>query len=181
IGAADVPFLALSEVERNYSNRDSSDWVDYWTELPYANDGSIKPPSVRKFGFPTIFPIRSVLANRVAIVEPRSADAICTIHYIHCHVQDTAAWELDINIGDPIKLAKALDDAGFDGKALIKAANAPEVKETLRKNVEMALDIGICGVPTYTIRDHIVFGQDRLNHVADLVMGWSPDNGNVKL
>ncbi|KAJ3161891.1 hypothetical protein HK101_000785, partial [Irineochytrium annulatum] len=93
----------------------------------------------------------------------------------------TAAWELDIEIADPVKLAKALDEAGFDGKALVKAADLVEAKEDLKRNVEMALDIGICGVPTYKVRDHVVWGQDRLDHVADLAMGWSPENGNVKL
>jgi 2-hydroxychromene-2-carboxylate isomerase len=89
----------------------------------------------------------------------------------------SAAWRDDKNIGDPEVLAAVLASAGFDAKALIAAADTAEVKDTLRRNTEAAIAAGMCGVPTYRLtdvagNDVIVWGQDRLNVVADYVHGW---------
>jgi 2-hydroxychromene-2-carboxylate isomerase len=89
----------------------------------------------------------------------------------------SAAWRDDKNIGDPEVLTAVLSGAGFDAKALIAAADTAEVKDCLRRNTEAAIAAGMCGVPTYRLSDAagndvIVWGQDRLNVVADCVHGW---------
>lgn len=36
-----------------------------------------------------------------------------------------------------------------------------------------ALDEGLCGVPSFTVNNsEVVWGQDKLNVVADMLCGW---------
>lgn len=74
------------------------------------------------------------------------------------------------------------------------------VKEKLRANTEEAIKLGICGVrslasllrpsahphtlypqaPTYQIGSTLIWGQDKLNVVQDLVLGWKPGFSHLK-
>lgn len=99
---------------------------------------------------------------------------------------DSACWEKNENVSDEGVLAHVLTKGGFDGPALVKMANAPEIKEKLRANTAEAKELGICGVPTYRVlRQYgtdewrhvggLVWGQDETNVVEDLVAGWDPE------
>ena len=49
-----------------------------------------------------------------------------------------------------------------------------------------AFEAGLCGVPSYQVNDgSVIWGQDRLNIVADLLCGWEdhlkPIGNNSKL
>ena len=46
-----------------------------------------------------------------------------------------------------------------------------------------AVDEGICGVPTFQVNGgEMVWGQDKMNVVADMLCGWqSPSNHTAKL
>lgn len=55
--------------------------------------------------------------------------------------------------------------------------SAPQaVKAQLCANTDEAVALGICGAPTFQMgegeRTILIWGGDRLNHVADLVLGW---------
>jgi 2-hydroxychromene-2-carboxylate isomerase len=54
--------------------------------------------------------------------------------------------------------------------------NAQAVKGQLRANTDEAVALGICGAPTFQMGEGekkiLIWGGDRLNHVADLVLGW---------
>jgi 2-hydroxychromene-2-carboxylate isomerase len=40
-------------------------------------------------------------------------------------------------------------------------------------NLFRAISVGACGVPSYQVNDGaVIWGQDRLNIVADLLCGW---------
>jgi hypothetical protein len=39
-----------------------------------------------------------------------------------------------------------------------------------------ALKLGLCGAPTWQLGRHLVWGQDRINVVQDLVAGWRPES-----
>jgi 2-hydroxychromene-2-carboxylate isomerase len=74
-------------------------------------------------------------------------------------------------------LLSVLNDAGLDGHALMRDASREEVKEQLRKNTQRAQQAGVCGVPSFQINDGaVVWGQDRLNIVEDLLCGWKDAN-----
>lgn len=112
---------------------------------------------------PSKFPIRSVLALRVALIEPAVIPAVYT-----------AAWVDDVDIADEGALADVLLRAGFDNAAdLIRQTNDEAVKEQLKRTTQRAVDAGACGVPSFQVDGGaLIWGQDRLNVVEDLVNGW---------
>ncbi|MBF7730195.1 2-hydroxychromene-2-carboxylate isomerase [Pseudomonas sp. N040] len=76
-----------------------------------------------------------------------------------------ALWVDGLNLGDPEVLGKLLSSAGFDAAALLRMANAPEVKEALKTTTETAVKRGVFGAPSMFVGDELFFGQDRLNFV----------------
>lgn len=119
---------------------------------------------------------------------------------------DRAAWSENRPISDPKVLAQVLNAAGFAGDKLLldvtsgekaevsillssflpspydKLTTYPQqsVKARLKANNDEAIKLGICGAPTYQIGDNLVWGQDRLNVVQDLVLGWRPEKSKLK-
>ncbi|KAI8847444.1 thioredoxin-like protein [Chytridium lagenaria] len=155
IGTANVPMLTLPQVKREYGAKDMREWTEYWSELPYEDGG--KPGKV-ELNFPSVFPIRSVLPSRVILVDPDTTETIFK-----------AGWQRDIEIADPEKLRRVLDEAGFDGGELLRLAEGEEVKRRLRENHGRAVGLGLCGVPTFVVDGEVVWGQDRINVVMDLL------------
>jgi 2-hydroxychromene-2-carboxylate isomerase len=87
-------------------------------------------------------------------------------------------------------LADVLTKGGYDGPALIKKANSPEIKAKLREYTAEAKEMGICGVPTYRVLREdgngawksvggLVWGQDETNVVEDLIAGWDPETSDA--
>ena len=142
IGTADVPMFTMPPAKQAWVMRDLQEWAALWG-VP--------------FRFPSAFPIRSVLPLRVAIQEPGATLPIYR-----------AAWGEDRDIASPESLAAILDEAGFDGAALIAGASAPAVKDALRRNTTYAVESGVCGVPTWMADGELYWGQDRLPLVEAL-------------
>ena len=73
-----------------------------------------------------------------------------------------AGWEDNKRIAEPAQLVDVLSAAGLQGHELVKRITTePEMsrlKAQIRKNTEDAVSLGICGVPTYQIGKHIVWG-----------------------
>ncbi|MCB9676900.1 MAG: 2-hydroxychromene-2-carboxylate isomerase [Alphaproteobacteria bacterium] len=108
------------------------------------------------FRFTDHFPLRTVTALRVALVEPATTAALYR-----------AAWAHNRDIADEAVLVALLDEAGFDGADLVARTADPAVKEALRENTDRAVRIGIPGAPTFVRPDGELFwGQDRLDVVA---------------
>jgi 2-hydroxychromene-2-carboxylate isomerase len=82
-----------------------------------------------------------------------------------------------------------LESAGFNGADLIEKASTQAIKDQLRVNTEEAKKLGLCGVPTYRVLEKdgnewtpaggLVWGQDELNVVMDLIAGWRESDGGV--
>ena len=85
-------------------------------------------------------------------------------------------------------LREVLLHGGFDGDHLMETANnSAPVRELLKVNTKRcghldhviyyiimyrrAVDNGLCGVPSFQVNDNktIIWGQDRLNVVADML------------
>lgn len=156
IGTAVEPGKTLSPAKAQYLMLDYEDWNRHHSA---------------KMRWPSVFPIRSVHALRVAIAEPSTRELLMR-----------AAWEDDKEIGRLDVLRKVLVEAGFDGDALLQQAELPEAKEELRSNTAQAIEVGACGAPTFVVRDAsgrqvaVLWGQDRLNVVHDLLCGWRPQS-----
>eukprot|EP00004_Rigifila_ramosa_P007571 TRINITY_DN1859_c0_g1_i1.p1 TRINITY_DN1859_c0_g1~~TRINITY_DN1859_c0_g1_i1.p1 ORF type:complete len:428 (-),score=109.38 TRINITY_DN1859_c0_g1_i1:44-1300(-) len=152
IGTANVPMLTFSEAKRAYMSRALSDWTAF-----HGVD----------LAWPRAFPLRTVLPLRVALANPQTTNAIYA-----------AAWQKNINIGDASLLSAVLTEAGFDGSALLAAAEKEDIKAALKRNNELAVSVGVPGVPSYKVDAHpVIWGQDRSHIVGDLLCGWSPQLG----
>jgi len=146
VGTPNIPMLAVPEKKREWGSRDMLLWQQWWGE------------EVR---FPDFFPIKSVTPLRVAIVEPKTIDTMYR-----------AAWQQNINIANDKLLSDLLNTAGFDATDLIAQANSPRIKEQLTTNTSLAINCGVIGVPTFMVGDELVWGQDRIHWVCDLLCGW---------
>ena len=154
IGTPLVPMSTFSPPKTRYYARDLQDWADWWGT---------------PFRFTSHFPLRTVAALRVALQEPATTP----------HLYE-AAWSDDLNIADGDVLIEVLDDAGFDGTALLRGTQDAEIKAKLRANTEEAQALGVCGAPTFLVEREglepvLLWGQDRLPLVADYLAGWLPD------
>jgi 2-hydroxychromene-2-carboxylate isomerase len=117
------------------------------------------------FRFPTVFPLRSLHAQRILCLEPRAQSALYQ-----------AAWADDRDLSELQTLRVVLAEAGFDGDALLAEAQRPEAKERLRLNTEQAQQAGVCGVPSFLVDGTELFwGQDRMAQVAHAARGWRLD------
>jgi 2-hydroxychromene-2-carboxylate isomerase len=111
------------------------------------------------FQFSRHFPLRTVTAQRVQLVEPATTACIYE-----------AVWVNNRDVGDPEVLCEVLVAAGFDGSALIAATADPAIKQVLKDNTSEAVAAGACGAPTFvTDRGQVFWGQDRLPHVVETV------------
>lgn len=81
-------------------------------------------------------------------------------------------------------LTSVLSEAGHDAKSIMAEANSQKIKADLRARTQEAKETGICGVPTYRVfrrnigeqgwkqTGDLVWGQDEVNVVEDLIAGW---------
>ena len=84
-------------------------------------------------------------------------------------------------------LKSVITEAGYDGDNVLKRANSQECKADLRARTKEAKDTGLCGVPSYRVFRRtagagedawklfggIVWGQDEVPVVEDLIAGWN--------
>jgi 2-hydroxychromene-2-carboxylate isomerase len=146
-GGPMIPLFAMSDAKRAWMQRDMAD-------LAEQHGVTLR--------WPSHFPLNTVAALRVSIAAPE------TVHAMY-----RAAWVDDRNIGDKAVLAAVLDEAGFDGAALLAATQDPAVKQTLRDNTERAVEIGVFGAPSFHVDDEMLFwGNDRMPMVRQACKGW---------
>jgi 2-hydroxychromene-2-carboxylate isomerase len=152
IGTLGTPAARMSAPQLAWSQRDLALWDEWWTR------GTALP-----LRFPDTFPLRTVTVQRVLLVEPSTLACLFD-----------AAWRHNSNISELDVLRSVLDDYGFNGSELIERASQPAIKQQLKDNTALAVQKGMCGVPTFEVDGHIVFGQDRMGVVEDLLCGWQP-------
>ena len=146
IGTANVPLNEFPGAKRAYMLRDLMHWASHWGV---------------KFRWPSRFPMRTVTPLRLALaVEAAGGDLADVSRRLF-----TAYWVEDRDIADPAVLAEL---------GPLDAAEAPTVKLALRKNTDEAIAAGVCGVPSFRVRQHLFWGQDRLPLVARALAGWEP-------
>lgn len=110
------------------------------------------------FRWPSRFPVRSVTALRLALAAGDQIAAVSQALF-------RAYWADDRDISEPAVLA------GFGELA---RAEDPAIKQALRANTDEALAAGVCGVPSFVVRGHLFWGQDRLDLVSRTLDGWEP-------
>jgi len=173
IGAPNLPTSAVSPTKAAWSRQDHADWAHYWNAV---NQQSGNPDKQIDFYWTDNFPIRTPTVLRVAMAEPSTVPVLFR-----------GCWEQNENMSDDTVLTHVLDQAGYNGAELVRAANAPEIKSKLRDATAEAKTLGLCGVPSYRVlrqndagewvlQGGMVWGQDETNVVEDLVAGWDAEN-----
>lgn len=149
VGTPTIPIASMVPARQRYLAVDLADWA--------AHHGV-------KFTFNRNFPMRTVTAQRVLLVEPR---ATMPLH--------RAAWADDLDVGRDEVLVEVLDQAGFHGQALIDATQDPQIKDALKANTARAAAVGGTGAPTWLVNgQHVFWGQDRIDQVEACLRGWVP-------
>jgi len=135
MGQQGAPMLAAHPHKAAYYLQDMQDWAQ-------ARKAS--------FIFNQYFPIRSINALRIALVDPQAIGALFR-----------AAWVKNLNIGDDLILQAVLEQAGFKSAEIIAQSQSLEIKEKLKNQTAEALSLGVFGVPFFALKSQLVFGQDR--------------------
>lgn len=106
----------------------------------------------------TQFLFKPILALRATLAIPQGPQRAKAVHAIYRGV-----WAQDKDLGDPVVLTQILNDAGFDGAALVEATNNQAVKDELKGNTDQAVARGVFGAPTMFLDGKRMFwGHDRL-------------------
>ncbi len=83
-------------------------------------------------------------------------------------------WEEGLKLDDPDVLARRIEAAGLDARALLEAAQRPETKQRLADHTEAAVRRGAFGIPTFFVAGEMFFGKDRLAQVEEEVVKAAP-------
>jgi DSBA-like thioredoxin domain len=176
-----MPMLEMSPQKQLYSRQDQLDWQRHWNGL---NSQANRPEKPIALQWPDVFPIRSPTLLRLSIVDPN----LIPVLYRAC-------WEQNIDVSNPEVLAKHLSKIGFNSAELLKKASSQHIKDQVRANTDAALKLGLCGVPSYVVKEltgvndkgekewtvngGLVWGQDELGVVQDLVAGWREEGSKI--
>ncbi len=113
---------------------------------------------------PVSFPQNGLKAARLALVggpqgwTPAFTRAVFAANY---------AEQKDI--ADDTTLAAILDGLGVDAPAALATAATPEIKARLRAQNDEAVALGLFGAPSFTVRDELFWGNDRL----EAALAWA--------
>ncbi|XP_046853534.1 uncharacterized protein LOC124446716 [Xenia sp. Carnegie-2017] len=151
IGTPVVPMRHFSAAKLTYLTKSLNDWCTFH--------------GIKGFKFPSNFPLKTVLPMRLLLASRNDSELQAALY--------KAAWIEDKDIGDVEVLREILHKVGFDADKMFDNAQQQDIKDQLRANTDRAVKAGVCGVPSYQVNNGaIIWGQDRLNIVADLLCGW---------
>ena len=112
------------------------------------------------------FPINTLLLMRGAVAlrlrQPERFLAYVTAVF-------RAIWVDALDMNDGSVVAGVVQRIGLDAASVMAAVTDPEVKSTLKATTEEAVARGVFGAPTFFVGTTMVFGQDRLDFVRELL------------
>lgn len=120
---------------------------------------------------PKHFPFDVSLADRMVIaLSEAGGDASGFMGEVLAGV-----WARDEDLSQPDLLTALADQAGFDGAALLAAAQSEPVATRYQATIDAAIAAGVFGAPSYVWQEEVFWGQDRLDLLADaLASGRGP-------
>jgi 2-hydroxychromene-2-carboxylate isomerase len=113
---------------------------------------------------PFRFPQNGLKAARIALAgskEGWSPDFTRAVYSANFAEQE--------DISDDATLASILDGLGLDASRVVAEAYAPENKQRLKDQTDEAIARGIYGAPSFTVREELFWGNDRL----ETALGWA--------
>jgi 2-hydroxychromene-2-carboxylate isomerase len=136
-----VPLFEMNAAKRAYMGKDLQDWAKVWG-VPLR--------------FPDAFPLNTVKALRLAIIEPRLTAPLYR-----------AAWVEGRDLGAVEVLTDVVAASSLDAASLLAQTADPAIKEQLRANTADAELRGAFGAPSFVLHrpdepSQLFWGQDRL-------------------
>ena len=148
-GAAPADVMNRNKLQ--WYQTDLQDWAAWWKE---------------PVELPAFFPVHPIVPNRLALVHPPCTDVLFRAIFQHGR-----------NVGEAAEAVAVLNEAGFDGQALLEKAQGKEAKQQLLDNTKRAEELGMFGVPAYVVHgEHhttVLWGQDRVDTLLDILSGWA--------
>lgn len=120
---------------------------------------------IHDFKFNPHFPVNTLILMRGAIAAQREGRLAS---YVETGL--ACMWEQELKMDDPEVFVQAMNDAGFDGTALLESTQDPEVKAELVQNTASAVERGVFGIPTFFVGEDMFFGKDRLQQVEEALI-----------
>ena len=126
------------------------------------------PRFARKYGVPLNFnphfPINTHQLMRAATAMYEDVNFEIFINCIFKSI-----WIDGLNMGDERVVESVLIQIKLNSTKILEQIKTDEVKQTLIKKTEKAINIGLFGVPTIFVGDEMFFGQDRLDFVEAIL------------
>jgi len=119
-----------------------------------------------KFVGPKFHPFNPLTALRLSLKEVCGVEQKKVVNAIF-----EAGWSHGKDIGDLQELIKILDSSGIDGSALVKRTMEPSIKELLKHETAIAIELGVFGIPTMIIDKELFWGNDQFDHMALYLKG----------
>jgi 2-hydroxychromene-2-carboxylate isomerase len=113
------------------------------------------------------FPQNTIRAARVAIAALETDKGRDFVRALY-----TAQFGRGEDVAQPETIAAALAEVGLPGD-LITAAEDPVYKDALKANSAASVEAGLFGAPSFTVKDEVFWGDDRLEAALD----WAMKNG----
>lgn len=85
-----------------------------------------------------------------------------------------AVWADGVDVSDDVVLGEWLDANGFSAADMLERSVAPENKQRLRTQTDVAIEAGVFGVPTVIVDDQLFFGYDDLPWLERHLAGEPP-------
>ena len=117
-----------------------------------------------EFNSNSFFPINTLNLMRGAIAAQK-----LDIFENYSNTIFKGIWVKDLNLGDLEVLKDYLEKSGIPADEVFKLCQDQEIKNELITNTQEAVSKGIFGAPSFIIDGILIFGQDRLHFVKDLL------------
>ena len=154
IGPAEI------EAKRTYTFRDV---------MRRANGLGIAMESVPNHPFNPLLALRIITA--IEDDETRREAALALIN---------AAWSEGRDITVEQNVREIVAGCDIDAEWAIASASDPVVKQALIDNTNAAIELGIFGVPTFSVDDQIFWGEDRINELLSYLNGMRIDEAKLQ-
>lgn len=117
---------------------------------------------LKNFRFNPNFPVNTLVMMRAAVIADKE-NRLDEFIDVGLH----AMWEAGLKMDDPDVFTDVMNDAGFDGAALLTRSQDPDIKARLVENTQTAVARGCFGVPTFYVGQEMFFGKERLMQIED--------------
>jgi 2-hydroxychromene-2-carboxylate isomerase len=116
---------------------------------------------------PKFFPVDQAPASLLLVAAREQGGADEALELASAILR--AVWVEEKDIANVATLEQLAGDAGYDGKVLLAASQAPETRQKYEAFTKEALDAGVFGAPWYVVDGQGFWGQDRLDFVERLL------------